>query len=212
MSAFTVLVADDHAVVRGGIRHILSGAYPDALFLECIDSAEVLKKVHETPCNVIIMDISMPGGNGLEVLRELKSAQPTVPVIMLTMFKEDDYALRAFELGASGYLQKGAANEELITAVKTVCSGQRYVSPGFAEKLVSAVNGEAPSSKIALLSEREHSIFLLIAKGQSLKEIAWKLGVSPKTVTTYRTRILGKLDVDSNAAIVQFALKSGLIE
>lgn len=212
MKKLSIIVADDHAVVRGGIQHIISSHFESAVFFVCEDGEQVLQRAAEVACDLVVMDISMPGKGGLETLRVLKERFPGLPVIILTVYKEEQYATRAFQLGASAYLKKGAADEELVKAVATVLEGGKYFTPGAATHLLASLEGKSDQNRLGHLSEREHSILLLIVEGQSLKEIAYQLDLSPKTVSTYRARILEKLGLDSNAALVQFALKNGLID
>lgn len=207
-----ILIVDDHAVVRGGIQHLIKSKYPGATFFECDGGDKALEAMRSRPFDLAFLDVSMPGKDGIETLQEMKQLRPNLPVIMLSVFREEAYAIRAFQLGAAVYLQKGVAQENLFQAVDVALAGRRYVSPELADKISEKLNDKLKPSGVDSLSPKEHSIFLRLASGKSLKEIAAELEVSPKTVTTYRSRILEKLKLDSNAAIAKYAIKNGLIE
>lgn len=203
-----ILIVDDHAVVRGGIRHILTTKYPKAEFSECSSGDQAIEEAKKRPYDLAFLDVSMPGHDGIETLQELKKVSPKLAVIMLSVFKEEAYSARAFQAGAAAYLQKGSDQGNILQATEVALSGKRFISSQVAENILDK------SAKVGLnsLSQKEYSIFLRIAKGVTLKEIAAQMDISPKTVTTYRSRVLEKLGLDSNAAITKYALSQGLIE
>jgi DNA-binding NarL/FixJ family response regulator len=207
-----VLIVDDHPVVRDGIRNILRSKYAEAYFVECDSGEEAVKAAKAKSFDVAFVDVAMPGKDGMETLSELVEHNPKMPVIVLSVFREETYAVKALQLGAAAYLEKGRARETLLQATEDVLAGKRFVSPDVEEHLLTRLNDKKKATGIDLLSPKEHSIFLRLASGKSLKEIAIELGLSPKTVTTYRARILAKLRLDSNAAIAKFAFHNGLLE
>lgn len=215
-----ILVVDDHAIVRGGIKHLLKKAYPGATFVGCNCSSKALEAVRSTTFDLVFLDVSMPGKDGIEALREIRELKPNLPVIVLSIFREEAYATRAIQLGAASYLHKGVNQEVILEAAQAALTGQIFVSRESSNK-ASSQFGNRPGqnsiqdsiqTSIDCLSPKEHSIFIGLAQGTCLKELAAELGVSPKTVTTYRSRILSKLKLGSNADIVRYALKSGVIE
>lgn len=207
-----ILVADDHAVVRRGLKEILADAFPHAHFAEASNGNDVMGQLSAVPCSVLVLDVNMPGRSGLDVLRELKQMYPKLPVIVLSVQPEDQYAMRCLRAGAAAYVNKDSAPEELVRAMKKVLSGGRYVSAEFAEKLVSKVNEPGDKALHEHLSDREHEVMRMIAAGTSLTDIAGHLNVSVKTVSTYRARILEKMDMKSNAEITRYALERKLID
>jgi two-component system invasion response regulator UvrY len=207
-----ILIADDHAVVRRGLREILAEAIPAARFSEAGSSDEALSRMAEIPISVLVLDINMPGRSGLDVLRDIKRDYPRVPVIMLSMQPEEQYAMRCLRAGASAYINKDCAPEELAQAIKRILSGGRYVSPRLAERLVAQLDEPAEKPLHELLSDREYEVMKLIASGVPLTEIADQLHVSVKTVSTYRTRIMEKMQMKSNAEVTRYAIKYQIIE
>jgi two-component system invasion response regulator UvrY len=207
-----VLVADDHAVVRRGIRQILAET-PDILVAgEAAIGADVLRMVREERWDVVVLDINLPGANGLEILAEIQRDQPLLPVLILTVYSEEQYAVRAVRAGAAGFLTKESAPEKLIDAVRKVASGGRYVSPELAERLATFVANKHHSAPHEKLSNREFEILKLIASGKTVGEIAKELSLSVKTVSTHRTRILAKMEAKTNAELTHYAVKNGLVE
>jgi DNA-binding NarL/FixJ family response regulator len=207
-----VLIADDHAIIRKGLEQILGDAYGDVVFGEAANAEEAIRRVDEDDWDVVILDISMPGRSGLDALKEIKKIKPAIPVLMLSIHPEDQYATRALRAGASGYMTKETIPEELITAIKKVTTGGKYVSAGLAEKLAADLETETretPPHK--RLSDREYEVLLLIASGHTITEIADMLTLSVKTISTYRARILEKTGLKSNAALVQYAMTYGLV-
>jgi len=207
-----ILIADDHAVVRRGLKEILAEAIPAARFSEAGNGDEVLSRLAASPVSVLVLDINMPGRSGLDVLRDVKRDYPRVPAIILSMQPEDQYAMRCLRAGAAAYINKDSAPEELAQAIKKILSGGRYVSPSFAEKLVAQLDEPAGKPLHELLSDREYEVMRMIASGEPLTEIAGRLHVSVKTVSTYRTRIMEKMQMKSNAEVARYAMKYQLID
>jgi len=206
-----ILVADDHTVVRKGLKQILSETPDIVVADEASNGQEVLDKVWENEYDVVLLDIAMPGRSGLEVLEELKRTKPKLPVLILSMYPEEQYAIRVLKTGAAGYLTKESAPKELIEAIYKVSSGRKYVSVSLAEKL--AVNLEIESSKKPheTLSNREFQTLCLIASGKTVKEIAEELSLSVKTISTYRERILDKMNMKTNSELTYYAIKNDLV-
>jgi DNA-binding NarL/FixJ family response regulator len=206
-----VLVADDHAVVRRGLVQILDEA-PDMVVVgQASTGQEVLRVVRETDCDVLVLDISMPGGGGLEALKQLGALHPDLPVLMLSVYPEKQYATRALVAGAAGYLTKEAAPAELVAAVCQVARGEAYVSGSLAATLAERLRpGE--STPHEALSDREFQVMRMLASGSRITDIASDLSLSAKTVSTYRTRILSKLHLESTADLIRYALDHGLAE
>lgn len=207
-----ILIADDHAVVRRGLRDILAEALPGLRFSEAGSGDEVLSHLAGGTYSLLVLDINMPGRSGLDVLREVKQAHPRLPVIILSMQPEDQYAVRCLRAGAAAYIHKDSAPEELAQATKKILSGGRYVSPRLAERLVAQLDDPGDRPLHELLSDREHEVMRMISSGVSLTEIGERLHVSVKTVSTYRTRILEKMQMTSNAELTRYALTHQLIE
>jgi DNA-binding NarL/FixJ family response regulator len=207
-----ILIADDHAIVRSGLARILQMEFPDVTIGEAATTADLLASARAEPWDVIIMDIALGAENALNVLPELKAARPNVPVIVLSMYGERQFVVRALASGASAYLTKErAADEELFRAIRTVRAGRRYIGEALAEQLADHL-GKAPTGQPhEALSARELEVFLLLAAAKSVTEIADRLGLSVKTVSTYRTRILEKMSLGSNAEIIQYALRNGMV-
>lgn len=205
-----VFFAEDHTIVREGLKQILADTKDIIVAGEAADGEEALARIREEDYDVVVMDISMPGKSGLEVLKELKEIRPGLPVLMLSMYPEDVYAVRSFRNGASGYLSKESTPTELIGAIRKVSAGSRYVSAALAEKLVLNLGDETGKPLHAKLSEREYQILCMIASGKTGKEIAAELSLSAKTVSTYRTRILEKMNLKNNAELTHYAIQNGL--
>jgi two-component system, NarL family, invasion response regulator UvrY len=206
-----ILLADDHVVVRRGLRDILTGAFAGAQFIEAGTGDEVLSAIRTSRCNLLILDINMPGRTGVDVLREVKRLCPRIPVLMLSVQPEDQYAVRCLKAGAAGYLNKDGAEEELVRAVRKVISGGRYISAQLSEKLASNLQKPQLKNLHDLLSDRELEVLRMIASGGSLTDIAEALHVSVKTVSTYRSRSLLKMQLQTNADLVRYALEHSLI-
>ena len=206
-----ILIADDHLVVRRGIRQILSDWSDTAVMDEACNGQEVLEKVQDNHYDLILLDISMPGRSGLEVLSQLKKERPDLNVLILSMHTEEQYAVRVMKAGASGYLTKESTPEELISAVEKVSQGRKYVSSSLAEQLAFYLETETDKPPHELLSDREFEVLCLIAKGKTATEIAEMLSLSIKTISTYRTRILEKMAMTNNAQLTHYAIKNNLI-
>jgi DNA-binding NarL/FixJ family response regulator len=207
-----ILMADDHAVVRRGLKEILAEALPGARFSEASSGDEALKCMAGSPVSALVLDINMPGRSGLDVLRDVKRDYPRVPVIVLSMQPEDQYAMRCLRAGAAAYINKDSAPEELAQAIKKILGGGRYVSPRLAEQLVAHLDEPAAKPLHELLSDREFEVMKMIASGLPLTEIANRLHVSVKTVSTYRTRIMDKMQMQSNAQVTRYAMTFQLID
>jgi two-component system, NarL family, invasion response regulator UvrY len=212
MSMIRILVADDHAVVREGVKRIVTDTSDLVVAAEAGQSQEVLSKVAARTCDVVLLDISMPGRSGLEILQQLKRAHPALPVLVFSVHPENQYALRAFKAGASGYLTKDSIPEELVTAIRKVVRGGRYVSPSLAEHLVLEVTTGSDKPPHASLSDREYQVLCLLASGKTVTEIAKELSLSVKTVSTHRSRILAKMHMKTNAELMHYAIRHRLVE
>jgi two-component system, NarL family, invasion response regulator UvrY len=205
-----VLIADDHQLVRQGLTRILS-AEPDlTVVAEAGDSTATIAMVESHPADVLLLDLTMPGGGGVEVLRELRHRFPALKVLVLTMHAEDQFAVRVMRAGAAGFLTKDAAGDQLVQAIHTVYTRGKYVTASVAEKLALDLDQTTPRVRREELSDRERQVLVGIAAGQSLTGLAQSMLLSVKTVSTYRTRLLLKLDLHSNADLVKFAIETGL--
>ena len=206
-----VLIADDHAIVRKGLTQILKDEYPSAQVEEVSNVEELIGMVVHHDWDVIICDISMPGRSGMEALPQIKQLKPAIPVLIMSMHSEDQYAIRAFKAGASGYLNKDTVHEELIAAVKMIRLGRKYITNTIAEKLANSLKNDGNRMLHEYLSDREFDVFKMLAEGKSVSEIADKLSLSPTTVSTYRSRILDKMNMKTNADITRYAITYELI-
>lgn len=206
-----VLIADDHALVRDGLRHILQNASGFEVVGEANDGVSTIALTRSEAAEVLVLDLSMPGRNGVELIKQIKEEKPALRILVLTMHAEQQYAVRAFKAGASGYLTKESASAELVTAVSKVASGGVYVSLAMAERFAQSLNEPADTLPHQRLSDREFDVFRRIAAGQTLTEIATDLCVSSKTVSTYKTRILEKMQMPHEAALVRYALRHKLL-
>ncbi|HEY3854026.1 MAG TPA: response regulator transcription factor [Verrucomicrobiae bacterium] len=206
-----ILLADDHAVVRHGLKQILTDAFKRANYGEARNAQEALDLVWKHPWDVVVLDITMPGRNGLEVLREIRRSKPNLPVLVLSMHPENQFAVRVLKSGASGYMTKESAPEELVGAVKKVLAGGRYVSLSLAENLAASlsITQKSPQEK---LSDREFQVLRLIASGKMMSDIARELSLSVKTISTYRARILEKMGMKNNAELMHYAIQNRLVE
>lgn len=206
-----ILVADDHTVVREGIKQILAGQEDIVVEDEAGSGQEVLCKMTTKDYDMVLLDISMPGKSGLEVLEEIKVARPKLPVLILSMHPEEQYAVRMLRAGAAGYLTKASAPQELISAIRKVSKGGKYVTVSLAEKLAFELDAGAEKPCHERLSNREYQVMLMLASGQSVSEVAEELCLSAKTISTYRSRILEKMDMKKNAELTLYAVKNNLI-
>lgn len=207
-----ILIADDHAVVREGVKRILYDMDHSIMVGEAGNGQELLAKAAAKTWDVVLLDISMPGRNGLEVLRQLKCTHPAVPVLVFSMHPENQYAVRAFRAGAAGYLTKDSIAEELVTAIRRVVGGRPYVSAALAEHLVLEVTRDPDTPLHARLSDRELQVLCMLGNGKTVTDIAAELSLSVKTVSTYRSRILEKMHLRSNAELIHYAVRHQLVD
>lgn len=207
-----VLIADDHAIVRQGLKQILSETDDLVVAGEADDGAEALQLARQQQWNVFLLDVSMPNRNGIDTLKQLKKEFPKLPVLMLSMHPEEQYAVRALKAGASGYLTKQSAPEQLVTAIRQVAGGRKYVSPTVAMQLADAIANDSDSEQPPheLLSDREYEVLKLIATGKTLTQIAEELNLAVATISTFRARILTKLGLSSTAEMIRYGLEHGL--
>jgi DNA-binding NarL/FixJ family response regulator len=206
-----ILIADDHYLIRRGLRQLLEETLPGTQVDEAEDGPKTLVAARKNKYDVIVLDISMPGKDGLDLVRDLKDIEPTTHVLMLSIQPEEQYALRAFRLGASGCLNKSADPSELIVAVKTMVAGRRYVSARAQELMLEEVVGAGSELPHARLSDREYQVFRMLASGKTIGEISEVLALSVKTVSTYRARILEKMSLENNAQLTHYAFRHKLI-
>jgi two-component system invasion response regulator UvrY len=206
-----ILIADDHSIVREGMKQILADIDDMQVTGEAANGADVLARVQKQPFDLVLLDISMPGRSGLDVLKELKGIQPRLPVLMLSMYPEEQYAVRALRSGASGYLTKESAPDELISAIRKVCGGGKYISASLAENMAFTIDRKADQSPHESLSDREYEIMCMIASGKAVKDNARELSLSVKTISTYRSRILVKMNMKTNAEVTRYALQNSLV-
>ena len=207
-----ILLADDHEVVRQGVRQILTEGFEKVAFGEAVNAADLLEQVRKHKWDLVLLDISMPRRSGLEALVELKKERPKLPVLVLSMFSEREYALRVLRAGAAGYLTKQGLGHELVAAVKKVLGGGRYITPTLAELLAADLGKQETGLPHEKLSDREYEVMKLIAAAKSVKEIASELSLGEKTVFTYRARLLEKLGLKSDVEVARYALQHGLVE
>jgi DNA-binding NarL/FixJ family response regulator len=206
-----ILLADDHAVVRQGVKQILVDAFAKAEFGEAQNARELLDLAANERWDIVVLDLTMPGGNGLEALKQLKHDQPQLPVLILSMYPEDQYAVRTIRAGAAGYLNKESAPEELVTAIRKVLNGGQYISASVADELVLHARHEDDQPVHKHLSDREYQVLCLIAAGKEVKEISTELALSAKTISTYRARLLEKMNLKTNAELTHYAIQNGLV-
>lgn len=207
-----ILIVDDHPIVRRGIRQVL-GTEPDMETVGEADDAEAaLELVRTGDWDLVILDLTMPARGGLDLLKDLRRERPKLPVLVVTMQPEDQYAVRALRMGVGGYLTKETAPENLVRAVRTVAGGGRYITPSVAQRLASRLDGAEPRPLHHTLSQREYQVTCMIASGRTVTEIARELSLSVKTVATYRARILEKMRMRTNAQLTHYGIKNGLVE
>ncbi len=207
-----ILIADDHPIVRQGLKQILSEEPDVAMVGEAQNSQEVLELVRKQDWDIVILDIKMPGRGGLDVLKELKHERPKLPVLILSVYPEDQYAVRALKAHASGYMTKESAPEELVKAIRKIIQGGKYIGPTLAEKLAFDLETETEKPLYETLSDRESQVMCMIASGKTISQIAEELSLSVKTIGTYRTRILEKMKMKTNAELTHYAIKNGLVD
>ena len=205
-----ILIADDHLVVRRGLKQILLEEFPNAEIEDVPDAEEMIKKIMTGNWDVVVSDMTMPGRSGLDALQQIKQISPNLPVLILSFHPEEHYALRVLKAGASGYLNKGSATEELVKAVQTVLLGKKYISSNVAEKLASSFSADNKPAH-ELLSDREFDVMKLLAAGRSVSEIADILSLSVTTISTYRARIMQKMNMKTNSDLTKYAIETNLI-
>ena len=206
-----ILIADDHSVVRRGVKQILLEGFPDAKVTEVPDAETLIQKVMAEDWDVVISDLSMPGRSGLEALQQIKAVKPKLPVLILSIHPEDQYAIRVLKAGASGYLSKDLAPDELVNSVNKVMQGKKYITESVAEKLAAVLDKDTDNIGHENLSDREFAVLKLLAAGKSVSEIAESMILSITTVSTYRSRILNKMDMKSNADMTVYCMENKLI-
>jgi DNA-binding NarL/FixJ family response regulator len=206
-----ILIADDHPVVRRGLKQVVADAFPSVVIGEARDAAEAVEMVRNRPWDIVVLDITMPGRNGLEVLREVRREHPRLPILVLSMHPEEQFAVRAMKAGASGYLSKETAPDELVQAIRTTLAGRKYVTPSVAEHLAAALDSAGRAAPHETLSNREYAVLRMIAAGHRVGDIARTMHLSVKTVSTYRARLLRKMGLRTNADLVRYALDHGLV-
>ncbi len=207
-----ILIADDHAIVRRGLKEILADEFEGAVFDEAGNAQQVLARVRSHPWDIVILDITMPGRSGLDLLRDLQGLRPELPVLILSMHPENQYAKRVLKAGAAGYMNKETAPRELVKAVRKVLSGGRYVSAELAERLAADLSADAGRLPHERLSVREFEVLRMIASGMTISQIAEELHLSATTVSTHRARILEKMGLANNAELMRHAIRNGLVD
>jgi DNA-binding NarL/FixJ family response regulator len=206
-----ILIADDHAVVRKGLKQILIEEYPSAKIGEVADAESLLAEVMNGGWDIVLCDMNMPGRSGLDALTQIKQVAPHLPVLIMSMYPEDQYALRVLKAGASGYLGKDNIHEDIIKAIQTVQLGKKFITPTIAEQLANALGEDSGSQPHEHLSDREFDVFKLLASGKAVSDIAAQLSLSATTVSTYRSRIMEKMNMRTNAELTRYALENKLI-
>lgn len=206
-----ILIADDHSIVRRGLKDILEQEFADVHIEEVNNGKELMKLARSAEWDIVISDLTMPERNGLEVVKMLKDEKPGLPVLILSMHPEDQYALRVLRAGAAGYLTKESAGDELVKAVRYILQGRKYITPSIAEKMASQLTQDSSKQLHELLSDREFNVLKMIASGKTVSEIADELNLSVGTISTYRARILEKMQLRTNAELTHYAIQQGLV-
>jgi two-component system invasion response regulator UvrY len=207
-----VIIADDHPIVRAGLKQIILEDQSIRVDGEATNGTDLLRQVRNQDFDVIILDLTMPGMDGIDVLKQLKIEKPHTPVIILTVHPESQYALRILKAGASGYLTKESASDELIRAIRKVHNGGKYINPSLAEKIAFALDEDSGKLPHETLSDREYQVLCLIGSGKTISQVGDSLSLSVKTVSTYRSRILEKMKMQNNAELIHYAVQNGLVE
>ena len=207
-----ILIADDHAILREGLKQILSACSDIVVGGEACNGMEALSILREGEWNVLILDMSMPGRSGIELIRQIRSEHPKRPILILSMHKEDQYAVRTLKAGASGYLSKDSASSQLVAAIRKVACGGIFINPDMAEKLALSLRPESDALPHTLLSDREYQVFLLLTQGMSNSEIAENLKLSIKTASTHKTHIMQKMNAQNLVTLIKYAIRHGLID
>jgi two-component system invasion response regulator UvrY len=211
MALLKILIADDHAIVRRGLRQLLLESYPAAIIGEAGDAEALIGSVIRDEWDLVICDINMPGRSGLDALAQLKQTKPGLPVLIMSMYPEDQYAVRVLKSGASGYLAKDTIHDDIGKAVELVLQGKKFITPSVAEKLAEAVDAMSVTHVHQLLSDREFDVFKLLAAGHTITDIAEQLSLGTTTVSTYRARIMEKMNMRNNADLTRYAIEMKLI-
>jgi two-component system, NarL family, invasion response regulator UvrY len=206
-----ILIADDHSAIRVGVKQICMGEFPSVQFGEAVNYSEVFQKLKQMDWDILILDIDLPGRNGLDILKQIKAENYKVPVLMFSFHGEEQIALRALKMGAAGYLSKDAADMELVKAINKIIDGKKYVSQSLSEKLLNMLDENSSKEPHELLSDREYQTMLLIASGKTVSEIADILYLSTPTISTYRARILKKMRLKNNAELTTYAISQKLV-
>ncbi|GMU69415.1 MAG: response regulator transcription factor [Steroidobacteraceae bacterium] len=212
MAQFSIIIGDDHQVVRAGLRQIISSQPDLRVVAECRTGREVIAALKEHSCNLLLLDLSLPDMSGLDVLKHVRSHHEGVGVLVLSGYPEKQFGINVLRGGANGFISKGVDDTELLRAVRLVARGSRYVGPELADLLLSGIDGNGDQPRHGVLSEREFQIFVKLAEGKTVTEIANKLFLSVKTVSTYRSRILDKMGMKTNADITYYAIKNSLLQ
>ena len=207
-----ILIADDHTIFREGLKRILSESPDIVVADEARNGTEALRKVLNNDFDLVLLDISMPGISGLDVLKQIKNEKPKLPVLILSVYPEEQYAVRVLRAGAAGYLTKESALDELISAIRRIAQGRKYITSSLAERLATAVESDTDRPPHETLSDREYQVLLLIASGKAVKQIAEELYLSEKTISTYRSRILEKMSMKTNAELTHYTIKHHLLD
>jgi DNA-binding NarL/FixJ family response regulator len=207
-----ILITDDHALIRMGLKQLIQAGFGKAVIGEAANAAEALQQIGDKPWDIVVLDITMPGRSGIDILRDIKMLRPKLPVLILTACSEDEFATRVLKAGAAGFVRKEMAPTELITAIKKAIAGGKYISQSLAERLAANLNQDTETPAHETLSDREYEVMRLLAKGNTPTEVAKTLSLSIKTVSTYRTRVLDKLQMRTNAELTYYAIKNGLVE
>jgi len=211
MKKIMILIADDHPIVRAGFKQVISETTDMVVADEAGNGQEVMNLIHKKDYDIILLDISMPGRNGLEIVKDLKVEKPRIPVMILSIYPEEQYAIRALRAGASGYMTKASAPHELIAAIRKICQGGKYISSSLAEKLTDYLDTDVSKQPHELLSDREYQVMLMLASGKTVSQVADELCLSVKTISTYRSHILEKMKLKNNAEITLYAVQNQLI-
>jgi len=207
-----ILAADDHPTVRQGIIHVLTSQFDELEIIEAANGSEALNKLKTNDFDLVILDISMPGRNGLETLKDLKHRFPDLPVLILSMYPEEQYAIRCIKAGASGYLTKEEAPDELVSAIKEILHGNKYITSSLADKLANTLTNSGTDLPHEKLSDREYQIMYMIATGKTIRQIADELSLSPKTINTYVSRLKKKLGVNSTGQLIRYCVTNQLVD
>jgi DNA-binding NarL/FixJ family response regulator len=205
------LIADDHAIVIQGIKHLLISEYPSSFIQEVSDAESLIEKVVKEKWDLVISDLNMPGRTGLDALKQIRETHPKLPVLIMSMYSENQFGVRAIKAGASGYLGKDRLHEDLIVAIKTVLIGRKYITPVIAEQMAEALHDDKQVDLHEQLSDREFDVFKMISEGKTTSEIAKQLMLSPTTISTFRSRIMEKMKMKSNAELTRYAIEKKLI-